>query len=1847
MVAITMVVPFAGKNKKATTTATTGARIVPKKKQGGVAPVAAMPAVPRATPSATVSAPVQSAPAVSTRSAPRDVRPLVVPPKNPSVREVPADFIDRLVKAGGKKAEFTLADGRVAGGSVDSLERDGFGVLWVRGKLVTPENGSFYFQRQTVEGKAGWLVGHAILNASGAAFRLEPGGTGRGALMRETVMEHVVCAGATPDYQAAPETHPTNIPNPVYQTVTPLQSLPGAAAVIYLDFDGEAGPFAYWGDYDAAASGLSNAQIFDVWKLVAEDFVPMNINVTTDRLVYDKAAEGSRIHMIITPTMVATPYSGTSGGSIVGSFNWTGDPVCWAYLIGGKNCAEVISHEVGHTLGLYHHGLLPAQEYYAGHGTGATSWAPIMGSAYSRNVTQWSHGEYPNASNPAQDDLAIITTQNNNVAYRADDCGDTLATARYLEIMPDNSVSNEGTIETAADMDAYRFVTSGGALTLNVNPVATYPNIDLLAEIVDAGTGTVVASNNPDLALNASISTTLAAGEYLLRVSGVGRGDLATGYSDYASLGSYYVTGSVGGAQLSQRFTVVENSPANTVVGTVTPTASHGGAQPSYAIVSGNGGGAFSIDAGTGQLTVANVAAINYEAVSLRWDDPATIELWVSLTYGNSSWNETVRTVVTVVNVNEVPTVQPATVTIMEHTRAGTKLLRVSGADQDHFDFPTYSITAGNGAGVFDIEPGTGWLTMASDITIQSDVVFTLTVSVADTATPALTSSADVTVTMIHTPEGYEPGRVVRTYFDGITGTAVSDLTGNASFPNAPTKEEFLPSLHGGTHGTDYGDTMRAQLLPPATGTYTFWIASSDASELWLGTNDTQASASVVASVATSTALYGWDESPTQQSATISLTAGQPYWIEVRHKKGEGAIASDHVSVAWQGPGIPRQIVSGLFLSPFYQNYAPEVSPATFAVRENAVLGQTIGTVTTTDVNRHDTFGSYAITAGNTGGVFGIDGSTGRLYVAVPGVMNAGATPAYTLTVSASDNGTPPLGDSAVVTVNVIGATGVNVTGIIQQRWSAIIANVAGLLALPAYPYQPTSTVIYPSFTTASQSAINYGSRIQALLTPTASGTYTFYMSSNDDAELWFSTDASGVGATRIVNNINNTPYDNFTYLPAQQTSAPVTLTAGHTYYLQTLHHQGGSTDHVQVAWTGPGISTPTVIPGAVLSAFDVNAPPAFSSGTYSWNVASGTVGGTVVGSVSAGDPELEAPVYAILNGNSAGTFAIDPISGAISVANSAGLVEGTVFNMQVAAQDRGIAWVYPLRSGLATVTITVPLPNQPPTGPASLSKPDAARGVAYSSSLAGDFSDPNPGDVLTFTKVTGPAWLGVSTAGALSGTPGTGDAGANQWTIRVTDSGGLFVSATLNINVQMVNNPPVWTQHSFTKPSGTIGSAYSASVSADATDPDAGDTLAFAKTGGPSWLGISPGGALTGTPAITDVGVNSWSVRVTDAGGLFDTATMQITVAAPPLGAPWAGADIGSTGRAGATVTGGGVFNQAGAGVGVSGTADAFQFASQTLAADGEFRARLTALGGTANANAGVMLRDGTATGAKVAWLSVKAGNFTLSSRTTTGGSATVATVAAANAMPNNWLRLTRSGAVINAYRSVNGDTWTNSGTITLSGLTTMLAGLATASGDTSNLATSTFDHVEATPFPSQWITQQVGSVTATGFAEYYGSAYSLSGAGVIGGAGDACLLCQQTMSGDGSIIARITTMQNTGSSARAGVVIRDTTATGAKAVFMGISPDGTYRFQYRTKAGGADTTVTGGTGVLPNIWVKLTRSGNSVSGYKSGDGVNWTLVSSKSVAMGANVVSGIVVGSGSTVTLCNSGFDNVGFTP
>lgn len=327
-----------------------------------------------------------------------------------------------------------------------------------------------------------------------------------------------------------------------------FNSLPGAVAVAYLDMDGQIVSGTNWaGGATITARGLvgtlSNAQMLEICNRTAEDFSPFNINVTTEESVFLAAPSSSRIRCIITPD---NEWYGSAGGvAYLNSFTWTGDTPCWVFSDMLSNSpryiAEASSHEIGHTLSLRHDGRIsPSEAYYQGHGTGEVGWAPIMGVGYYKLLVQWSKGEYLSANN-LEDDLTRITSLN-GFGYRNDQIGGTIATATPLT-RNNGSLSAKGVLETIGDLDTFGFSTSGGLCNFSALGDSTSRNLDISLEVLNSN-GVVVASANPDALTDASLSVTLASGNYFLRVSGTGRGDpLLDGYSNYGSIGQYTITG--------------------------------------------------------------------------------------------------------------------------------------------------------------------------------------------------------------------------------------------------------------------------------------------------------------------------------------------------------------------------------------------------------------------------------------------------------------------------------------------------------------------------------------------------------------------------------------------------------------------------------------------------------------------------------------------------------------------------------------------------------------------------------------------------------------------------------------------------------------------------------------------------------------------------------------------------------------------------------------------------------------------------------------------------------------------------------------------------------------------------------------------------------------------------------------------------------------------------------------------------------------------------------------------------------------------------------------------------------
>ncbi len=193
-------------------------------------------------------------------------------------------------------------------------------------------------------------------------------------------------------------------------------------------------------------------------------------------------------------------------------------------------------------------------------------------------------------------------------------------------------------------------------------------------------------------------------------------------------------------------------------------------------------------------------------------------------------------------------------------------------------------------------------------------------------------------------------GKILAEWWLNIgSGTTVADLTGNAAYPNKPTGAMWLDNWHfypGSNDWNDnYGDRERAFLTPPADGDYTFYIASDDASELWLSTDDNPANAKKIAFVAGWTNAGEWQkEAANQKSAPITLKASGKYFIQSFHKEGGGG---DFVEVGWTGPVIGNTItiLDGKYCTAFIRDPEPlfkasKPDPATGAVEITSPLFQ-------------------------------------------------------------------------------------------------------------------------------------------------------------------------------------------------------------------------------------------------------------------------------------------------------------------------------------------------------------------------------------------------------------------------------------------------------------------------------------------------------------------------------------------------------------------------------------------------------------------------------------------------------------------------------------------------------------------------------------------------------------------------------------------------------------------------------------------------------------------------------------------------------------------------------------------
>jgi len=408
---------------------------------------------------------------------------------------------------------------------------------------------------------------------------------------------HFVCQAATAQVGPDTTTYTATASQPLANTFL-LHSRPGAAKVIFLDFNGHTTTGTSWNnayaagapivtpafDTDGNPAAFSDAErtvIQDVWRRVAEDYAAWDVDVTTEdpgveklrRTASSDAAYGVRC--VIGGS--STQWLGASAGGVayVGSFGGvvaatTIDNDVPAFVFpaqlgnNGRYIAEAASHEVGHTLGLYHSGQTTGVEYYGGH----ADWAPIMGVSYYKTVTQWTRGDYA-LSNNTQDQVALIS---NRIPRMADDHGSSLATA---SVVTDANLTAGGVISDRNDQDWFKITAGQGIVTINGLVAQPSANLNLSLSIVDAN-GLVLAQGTA-AGLGANLSVPVTGGTYYIVVDGQGStNDAATGYTDYGSLGRFRLTGSWPASGVVNQLPVASTggtSPAPDTAGTIAGTA--------------------------------------------------------------------------------------------------------------------------------------------------------------------------------------------------------------------------------------------------------------------------------------------------------------------------------------------------------------------------------------------------------------------------------------------------------------------------------------------------------------------------------------------------------------------------------------------------------------------------------------------------------------------------------------------------------------------------------------------------------------------------------------------------------------------------------------------------------------------------------------------------------------------------------------------------------------------------------------------------------------------------------------------------------------------------------------------------------------------------------------------------------------------------------------------------------------------------------------------------------------------------------------------------------------------------
>jgi VCBS repeat-containing protein len=962
-----------------------------------------------------------------------------------------------------------------------------------------------------------------------------------------------------------------------------------------------------------------------------------------------------------------------------------------------------------------------------------------------------------------------------------------------------------------------------------------------------------------------------------------------------------------------QSFTIAENSANGTVVGTIAANDPDVGQALSYLLT----GTAFAVDTATGQITVANSALLNFETTP-------SFTLTATVTdNGTPNLNDTAVITINLTDVNEAPVLGGI------GNKAIDELAPLSftatATDVDAGQSSTFTLDAAALALGATINPTTGAFSW-TPTEAQGAGLYNITITVTDNGTPQLSDSETIQIQVNEVNQNPVLGTIGnRTVDEGTTLTFTidgtdADLPANTltfSASNLPTGATFDPATR-----TFSWTPTEAQGPNTFTGiifTVNDGQGGTDSETIQITVNEVN-QAPVLGAIGNRTVQVGQtlsftvtatdadfpanglvlSRSALPTGATFDAGTGVFSWTPTAGQVGDTSLI---FTVTDNGSPVLNDSETITISVAAEDNQPPVVNDQSFTLAENSANGTVVGTIAANDPDVSQAL-SYLLT----GTAFAVNPTTGQITVANSALLNVETTPSFTLTATVTDNGTPNLSDTAVITINLTDVNEAPVLGTIGNKTIDELATLSFLATATDVDAEQASTFTLDAASLALGATINPTTGAFSW-TPTEAqgpGLYNVTITVSDNGAPQLS-DSETIQIQ--VNEVNVDPVlgaigdrtvnegETLTFTIAA-TDADV---PGNTLTFSAGPLPAGAifnTTTRTFSWTPTEAQGPSVFTGIVFTVNDgqggtdsetisitvneVNQAPVLGA------IGNKTVqvGQTLTFTVTATDPDLPANLLTLSSTTLPTGATFDANTGLFSWAPTAGQTGDTSLTFTVT--DNGT----PQLSDSETITLTVTAEqgNRNPDAVDDAATTKKNQQVAFNV-LAND-NDPD-GDTLTITAVTNPQHGKIEIQGAcLVYTPDRNFTGTDSVVYTVSDGKGGTDTATFTITVKSDrNHKPEAKNDDYTVNEDGVLNVSAPGVLGNDRDRD-GDQLVAHLVSGPKHgtLTLNADGSFVYTPDANFNGKDAFTYRAFDGTGKSDIAKVAITVKAvndaPVLGA-------------------------------------------------------------------------------------------------------------------------------------------------------------------------------------------------------------------------------------------------------------------------------------------------------------------------------------------------------------------------